>query len=274
MLTKRPLSRRNLDLAIEREWGRDGYVRARTVMANAVVGQMLPEGAVKGGSALKLRLGEGTTRFTTDLDVARRGSLEGFVDAMNDLLAEGWEGFTGRLVEREPPRPAGIPSGYVMKPYEVKLSYAGKPWVTVPLEVGHDEIGDADEPERRISADVVAMFVRLGFPEPAPVPLMPLSHQVAQKLHALSSPGSERAHDLVDLQLIARDCPLDLPSTAGVCRRLFAYRKAQEWPPTIRCGEGWAELYAEQAEGLRVLGDVGDAVAWANRLVAEIDRAG
>lgn len=32
---------------------------------------MLPDGSVKGGSAIKMRLGDGATRFTTDLDIAR-----------------------------------------------------------------------------------------------------------------------------------------------------------------------------------------------------------
>lgn len=36
---------------------------------------------------------------------------------------------------------------HAMQPYEVKLSYLGKPWVTVWLEVGHGEIRDADEPD-------------------------------------------------------------------------------------------------------------------------------
>ena len=27
----------------------------------------------------------------------------------------------------------------------VRLSYLGKPWCTVPLEVGHNEIGDAHD---------------------------------------------------------------------------------------------------------------------------------
>ncbi len=44
-------------------------------MANIVVGQLLPGGAVKGGSAIKLRFGEGVTRFTTDLDVAWANDL-------------------------------------------------------------------------------------------------------------------------------------------------------------------------------------------------------
>lgn len=55
-MAKRPNSRRNLDIAIERVAGRGpAFVQARTLMADAVVAQMLPDGAVKGGSALKLR---------------------------------------------------------------------------------------------------------------------------------------------------------------------------------------------------------------------------
>lgn len=85
---KAPNSRRNLDIAIQRKYGLgDEYMRARTVMANAIVGQMLPDGAVKGGSAIKLRFGESVTRFTTDLDVARASTLEEFLDELEDNWA-------------------------------------------------------------------------------------------------------------------------------------------------------------------------------------------
>jgi hypothetical protein len=45
-------------------------------VANAVVGQMLPPGAVRGRTAMKICLGESGSRFTPDLDTARRESLE------------------------------------------------------------------------------------------------------------------------------------------------------------------------------------------------------
>ena len=69
---KRPNSMRHLDDAIRRLCGGapQDFVRARTVMANAIVASMLPDGVVKGGSALKMRFGEESTRFTTDLDTA------------------------------------------------------------------------------------------------------------------------------------------------------------------------------------------------------------
>lgn len=40
-----------------------------------MVAQMLPDGAVKGGSALKLRLGDEGTRFSEDLDTARASDM-------------------------------------------------------------------------------------------------------------------------------------------------------------------------------------------------------
>ena len=75
-----PNSRRNLDIAIERAFGAtDDPVRIRNLMANTVVGQLLPKGAIKGGSSLKFRYGNKATRFTRDLDAARSDELEGFI---------------------------------------------------------------------------------------------------------------------------------------------------------------------------------------------------
>ncbi|MEE8717354.1 MAG: nucleotidyl transferase AbiEii/AbiGii toxin family protein [Coriobacteriales bacterium] len=145
----------------------------------------------------------------------------------------------------------------------------------MPVEVGHDEIGDADEFDEGISPDIASMLEELGFPSPAAARLMTLDHQISQKLHAASAPGSERAHDLIDLQLIvARTPDIDWPRVRATCVRLFAYRQAQAWPPTIIEGEAWATAYDAQAEGLDVLPSVGEAVTWANDLVRRIDEAG
>lgn len=271
MPMKRPNNRRNLDMAIRRVTDSEKeFVRYRTTMANAVVGQMLPGGVVKGGAALKLRYGNASTRFTTDFDAARVKGVDAFVDDLDEKLAEGWEGFTGRVVPRKPPSPDGIPMAYVMQPYDIKMAYLSRAWCTVPLEVGHNEIGDADEPEWAISPEIVAMFTQLGFPEPGPVPLMPLCHQVAQKLHALSGSGSDRAHDLVDLQLMMQNSQFDLVKIRETCERLFSYRQAHEWPCAIKRGPNWAGLYHDAAEGLPVIQDVDEAVEWGNALVERI----
>lgn len=272
MAMKTPNSRRNLDEAIKRAFGAD-YLQARIAMANAIVGQMLPEGVVKGGSALKLRFGDAATRFTTDLDTARVHDVETFVDMLDERLAVGWCGFTGHVVPRSPAHPEGVPEQYVMQPYDVKLSYNGKSWLTVPLEIGHDEIGDADEVEYGLADDVAALFEAVGLPSPGLSPLMALHHQIAQKLHAVSAPGSERAHDLIDLQVICKLGDVDLQRTRETCLRLFAYRKQQQWPPSIVADDSWTGLYDAQAEGLDVMATAKDAVAWANELIVAIDNA-
>lgn len=97
---------------------------------------MLPDGAVKGGSALKLRFGDVGTRFSEDLDTARASGIDEYIGVLNAALEEGRQGFTGAVARREPATPTGVPTAYIMQPYDVKLSYLGKSWVTVLLEVG------------------------------------------------------------------------------------------------------------------------------------------
>lgn len=101
-------------------------------------------------------------------------------------------GFTGRVVPKTPAVPESVPAPYVMKPFEAKLNYNGKPWSTVHLEVGHNEIGDAEEADYYIAPDIVEMFRRVELPDLEPVALMPLCHQIPQKLHGLTEPESKR----------------------------------------------------------------------------------
>lgn len=58
----------------------------------------------------------------------------------------------------KPAKPKGVSTQYVMQPFEVKLSYNGKSWITVPLEVGHNEIGDADDPDMLVAAMFLLAF--------------------------------------------------------------------------------------------------------------------
>jgi hypothetical protein len=269
-----PNSRRNLDIAINRLLGQAGNpLQVRTVVANTIVGQLLPKGAVKGGSSLKLRYGDEATRFTRDLDAARADDLDVFLDELDAALKSGWNGFTGRVVRKEPAKPPNVPGEYIMQPFEIKLEYKGKSWITVPLEIGHDEIGDTKSPDFYISPDIVALFEQLGFPAPKPIALMPIPHQIAQKLHAVSRDGSERAHDLLDLQIIANFESIDYALTKNACVRLFNSRKLQAWPPTIAKGDNWDSLYAAQIADLDVARTVDEAVDWANDLIRTIDNA-
>ena len=270
-----PNSRANLDRALQRFAG--NFVKAnelRGLMANAIVAQMIDDGVVKGGSGLKFRYGEKVTRVTLDLDTACSTGLDEFLKSLKVQLAEGWNGFSGEVVVCRQASPRGIPFEYVMQPCDVKLKYLGVPWFTVELEVGHNEIGDADECDMvELPAELLELFAFLALPKPSPIPAMRLEYQIAQKLHGVSAPNSKRAHDLTDLQLIMTSAQIDIILVSQLCRRLFRYRRAQTWPPHVVKGESWDESYENQKGDLPVLPMVDEAIVWVNDLIERIDKA-
>lgn len=275
---KRPNSAANLIRAIKRYCGvNQDDIRLARAMADVIVGQMLPDGVVKGGSSLMFRYGGAVTRYTKDVDTARLVELEAYLESLRLKLAEGWNGFTGKIVDVEPPSPPNVPKPYLMMPYDIKLQYLGKSWMTVRIEVGHNEIGDADAFETMLPDDIAAAFVDLGFPKPNEIPVMKLSYQVAQKLHAVSGINSDRAHDLIDLQLIDKYSILDLVDVRSKCERLFKYRCEQAWPPVIIKGDRWSSVYNEAYTTLRkpeiVFSAVDDAIEWVNEFVNRIVKA-
>ena len=270
-----PNSKANLDRAIQRYAGNDARaVSLRVSMANAIVAQMIGHGVVKGGSGLRFRYGEEATRVTLDLDTAWNTDLDSFLKDLNAKLKAGWNGFDGVVIVQRQASPKGIPFDYVMQPCDVKLNYKGTPWFTVKLEIGHNEIGDADEVERvPLPEEVAEVFEFLCLPRPGDIPAMRLEFQIAQKIHGASAPNSKRAHDLIDLQLVLAHEDIDFEKTADICRRLFAYRKVHAWPPRVEQGETWEEVYRAQSLDLDVLPTVDEAIAWANDLIAKIDQA-
>ena len=130
-----------------------------------------------------------------------------------------------------------------------------------------------DESEFALSEEVADIFVRLGFPVPNTVPLMKCEYQIAQKLHGLTEPKSRRAHDLVDLQLIVERSKVDFTRTAKICRRLFAFRRMQPWPPKVIKGTDWDSLYAISNLKKAVPRSVDEAIDWANDFIGTIDKS-
>ncbi|PWL78509.1 MAG: hypothetical protein DBY20_06525 [Coriobacteriia bacterium] len=51
--------------------GEKAFLSNRSIIANAIVGQLMAGAVVKGGSSLKIRFGNAATRATTDFDAAR-----------------------------------------------------------------------------------------------------------------------------------------------------------------------------------------------------------
>ena len=272
-MKKAPNSKSNLERAISR-YAENDSVRANELavaLANAIVAQMIDAGVVKGGTSLKLRYGEKATCVTKDLDTAWSVDLDSFLKDISAKLKEGWNGFTGEVTVLKQATPKGIPFDYVMQPCSVHLNYLGTPWRVVDMEIGHNEIGDADAFDIiPVPEEIALLAEHLCFPALGGVRVMKLEYQVAQKLHGASERGSNRAHDLIDLQLIASQNTIDLAKTASICRQLFKYRRKQPWPATIMKNENWDAVYAEQKGSLPVLPTIDEAISWVNDLIQRI----
>lgn len=271
-----PRNEHELELRLVRLLGNDNsrMLAMRTMMASAIAGQFLPKGAIlKGGGSLRFRFGSSFSRNTIDFDTTRGGDLDGFLKELRCALAAGWHGFSGDIVLLPQASPKGVPFDYVMQPADLKLRYKNNPWCTVNLEISHNEAGAADECDMVEPPDEVRKaFAALGFPLPAPIPLITLEHQVAQKLHGASDPanGNRRAHDLIDLQLIMRDGDVNLHKTKNICERLFAQRRRQPWPTNVTVRIGWDTIYDAQRRDLDVFPTIDEAVAWTNQLIGKI----
>ena len=268
-----PNSKSNLDRAITRFAGSDARaVGLRFSLACAIVAQMIGEGVVKGGSGLRYRFGEKLTRVTTDLDTAWSVGLDEFIKNLKSRLAQSWNGFTGEVLIEKQAAAKGVPFEYLMQRCTVKLSYRGTIWYGITLEISHNEIGDADEyDEVPLPNEIGELFDFLCLPRPAPVRVMKLEYQIAQKLHGASSANSGRAHDLIDLQIIVTNNAIDWSRVREICHKLFYYRRMQPWPPAIIKGEGWDKVYNERRGTVPVLPTVDEAIAWTNDLIAKIE---
>jgi Nucleotidyl transferase AbiEii toxin, Type IV TA system len=280
-MTSAPLSaaalRRVIDQAAARRSVAPG--RLHYTVASTVVLQMVPSGVAKGGGAIRQRVSEHDARLTKDLDYSLEEDidLDSFVDTFNQRLADGWHGFNGILKTMKKASPEGVPTEYVMDPFEVKLQYLDKPYGTVLLEVGHPETGSTDESVERLGSDIAEIFTEVGLPAPEPVRVMSAEHQITQKIHACTGPdAASRAHDLVDIQILAAVEDLDYTAIAAIGPRLFAYRQRHEWPPTVVAHDGWDGLYANACEDIvnnKVAGAVGEAIEMVNSIVERAVRS-
>lgn len=231
---------------------------------------------VKGGSSLELRRGIGGSRTSKDLDTVARDDVLEVHELLADAGEVGWEGFTAVFTA---PEEIDVP-GLLVKPRRsvAKLSYHGQPFASVPIEVSVVEAGNAESYDS-VSSDALTL---VGLPTAMAVPCMTAPWQIAQKLHActatLAQPRTnDRAHDLVDLQLLEMlAADVDLEQTRLACVAVFEARAEQAWPPAVRAFPHWPAIYERACEGLDHLGlaeTVTQAVDRVQQFVSRIDAA-
>lgn len=269
------------------------------MLCTLVVSQMLPDAvAVKGGMGLKLRLGEAGTRATADLDVSTTDRGVAFEEDFRIRLAQGWGqvpaskgslrrnpespgrvAFTGTLKAQPLHDPGLSRPSYVMHPYKVSLSFLGKEWAALEVEVSDPEIDPHAHHRRAIEGDLAELSRLFGFGMPAPVELIDLEYQIAQKIHAVTDPAYQRAHDLVDLQLLWNAGP-DLRPVREFFLRTYSFRSTQHWPPLpLRSMDGWEAAYLESREETEISGSslilksIDSACDWLESLIESMEEA-
>lgn len=264
------LNRRLADIAREQ---RVTIARVRLMLCTLVVSQMLPDAvAIKGGMGIKLRMGERGTRATADLDVSTRDRGASFEEEFRARLAHGWGAvpastralranpeapdrvaFTGALRLGRVHDPGLARPQYVMHPHRVTLSFLGREWAGLDVEVSDPEIEPRAHSRRSIDGELAELGAVFGFGELRPVELIDLEHQIAQKIHAVTDPDFVRAHDL-------------------------EFRRAQQWPPLpLRPMDDWGVAYDEARQETEVDGstpvlvDIAVAREWLERVITEIE---
>lgn len=117
-----------------------------------------------------------------------------------------------------------------MHPYRVTLSFLGKEWGALDVEVSDPEVEPHAHSRRAVDGGLVELSELFGFGDMQEVELIDLEYQIAQKIHALTDPDYVRAHYLVDLQLLW-DAGPEISVVREFCLRTFAFRSVQGWPP-------------------------------------------
>lgn len=273
--------------------------RARLMLCTLIVSQMLPDAvAIKGGMGVKLRMGEHGTRATADLDVATRQRGAAFETEFRTRLGKGWGtvpasrgtlrknpsasdrvAFTAALKPGRLHDPGLAQPEYVMHPYRVTVSFLGREWAGLDVEVSDPEIEPHAHTRREVDRQLIELSAQFGFGELQSVELIDLEYQIAQKIHAVTDPNYVRAHDLVDLQLLWGADPR-LPAVREFCVRTFEFRRAPVWPPLpLRSMDGWGIAYDEAREetivdgSTPVLAGIVSAREWLEQVITSIEVA-
>jgi hypothetical protein len=181
--------------------------------------------ALKGGFALELRLGD-RARTTIDVDLAWSSDETDLLDTLIDAAAMELSDFFTFSIERTADQPDRLGGAHR---FRVSASLAGRLFETFLLDVGEGDV--ATQLEVLTTPDL------LGFAgiEPVVVPAIPLSRQVAEKLHAYTrryegDRSSSRTKDLIDLALIAHVFKLDAAAVDSDLRRVFETRRTHDLP--------------------------------------------
>ena len=210
------------------------------VLERAITEGVLGSYYLKGGVALELRFAL-RARATKDLDLGLEGNRATRLRVFEDALKPAFDLFTFRLKSRA--RHMDLADTVRI---EVRIQYRTRAWQTIEVDLGPAGATNAD-----LVRPAVPGLAEMGLPVPSPVRCLNLSEQVAQKLHACTSPDATtgRARDIVDILLIEMLGELDCAGACAAAQRVFNERGAHAFPPAFALRPTWRlELESLAAE--------------------------
>lgn len=267
--------------------GRLGWLVASTVVAAALQQAVDMQGEplllIKGGTLLQHRLPR-LSGATTDLDGLVKGDLDGFIEILDEVLAQPWGPCTLR---RNPVEVIQVPN-CVVKPrrFDIIVQVNGATWRRIQVEVSPDE-GSAGAQGEPLPAPSLAGF---GLPTPDHLTGLAMRYQIAQKIHAASRPHNppafqnDRARDVVDL-LLLRDLIRETgaPSLAEIKTAILDVFEARAhdaaalgyperaWPVHITSYSHWTASFDRAATSVGLPLTLTEAVDQVNTWLDELD---
>jgi hypothetical protein len=229
--------RRALEDRLKERSRRDGALLARLrkqVAFDRLLARLLlvapDQWALKGGFALQLRMAD-RARTTRDIDLAWQVQEDELLERLIEATIKDLGDFFSFQVERTTADPDRMGGAHR---FRVQASLAGRLFETFLMDVGEGDGVTVSQPEALTTPDL------LGFAgiEPVTVPVIPLTRQVAEKLHAYTrryegGRVSSRPKDLVDLALVAQLFSLDAARLLLDLREVFASRGTHELPSDL-----------------------------------------
>lgn len=225
---------------------------------------------LKGGAAMELRF-QLEARTTKDIDTVFREAMPSMLERLDEALQAGFGDFT---YERNEPE---LITDTRSVRLAIKLSYRGKRWGTVQLEVAPAEGRSGDDVET-LNAIGIDQF---GLEGPERIPCLGIRYQIAQKLHACTAPPLEgrdenlRFHDPIDLILLRGLVAQDGWNAVRLaCLDTFQIRGMHSWPPDLVVYPSWPGAFAALAEdqGFDIT-DVEDAARQVREMIERINAA-
>lgn len=251
---------------------------ASTVLADLIVLEILSSGSdgiqlnqsVRGGVHLTLRTSLSQARLTKDLDLLGIAPHE---EDLQGVQGKSLGAFTlGRVWTPKQAKPENIPGDYLITRVNAQLLVRGGLWRTVKLDFGIDELGlNEMSQEVALSPELQGLLKLAGIESAKGISCMGMEYQIAQKLHALTAPESDRGHDLYDIFIYMGLGGLDFALLESLRSRIFSFRNNHSWEgrilPTLRL----KETYETAVLGIQTAPNFEEALDVVNRQLVRDD---